>query len=107
MTGANRSLLGVVWPLFVLLQWWRWRKRSLVLPETRVVELPFLAAATAYSFASPWREHLDWLDALVLVALFVVYFIRAARHEGEEPGIVGLAAVIAAFPAIGRRIVVV
>lgn len=107
MTGANRMLIGVAWPLIVSLQWWRWRRRSLVLTQAGSVELVFLTVATAYSFVIPWRQRLDWVDAAVLVSVFVAYLVRTARHEAEVPEIVGPAAVIAALRPARRRSVVV
>lgn len=70
MAGANRLLIGVALPLIALLHWWRWRRRSLLLPKPRAVELLFWAAATTSSFVIPWRGQVGWFDALVLVSLF-------------------------------------
>ena len=53
MTGANRLLIGIAWPLIVGLNWIRNRRAQVRLPRARAVELAFLSLATAYSFVIP------------------------------------------------------
>jgi cation:H+ antiporter len=107
MTGANRLLIGVAWPLIVFLHWLRTRKRELRLPEDRSIEMVFLTLATLYSFIIPFKGTLSLMDMLVLVGLFVGYVWRIAKAEAREPDIVGPALALAAFRAPTRRALIV
>lgn len=103
MTGANRMLIGIAWPLIIYLYWWKTRKRELVLPRNRTVELFFLSVATVYCFALPLKQSISLFDTVVLVACFVGYMWRIAQAEAEEPDLVGPAAVIGRLQPAGRR----
>jgi cation:H+ antiporter len=106
MTGANRLLIGVAWPLIVLLYWMRSRRSELELPSSRAVELVFLILATAYSFAIPLKGTISLLDTVVFIGIFVAYMWRIAPADAGEPDLVGPALAIAAFrPALRRTIV--
>src|SRR5512140_3207964 len=89
MTGANRLLIGIAWPLIVLLYWLRTRHTELRLPAPRAVELVFLTLATIYSFIIPLKGTLSLLDTAVLVGIFVAYMWRIAPAEPGEPDLVG------------------
>jgi cation:H+ antiporter len=103
MTGANRLLIGIAWPLIVLLYWVRRRRTELKLPATRAVELVFLTLATIYSFVIPLKGTISLLDTLVLIGIFAAYMWRIAGAEAEEPDLVGPALALAAFrPALRR-----
>lgn len=103
MTGANRLLIGIAWPLIVLLYWIRTRRTLLVLPADRAVEMVFLTIATAYSFVLPFKRTISLLDMVVLVGCFVGYMWRIAGAEAEEPEIVGPAVALARLrPALRR-----
>jgi len=106
MTGANRLLIGIAWPLIVLLHWFKSRRRELRLPTSRAVELFFLTAATVYSFVIPFKGTLSLFDTVVLVGMFVAYMWRIARTESHEPDLVGPACAIAALGPARRRAVV-
>ncbi len=103
MTGANRLLIGVAWPLIVVLYWTRRRRGELVLPKSRAVELGFLTLATVYSFVIPLKATLSLLDMAVLVGLFVAYMWRIAHAEAGEPDLVGPALALAALRPSARR----
>jgi cation:H+ antiporter len=106
MTGANRLLIGIAWPLIVFLYWFRSRRGNLELPRERAVELLFLSAATLYSFVIPLKGTISLLDMVVLVACFVGYMWRIARAEAKEPELVGPALALAALqPALRRAMV--
>ena len=108
MTGANRLLIGIAWPLIVVLYWARSGQRELKLPSSRAVELGFLTLATLYSFLIPLKGTLSLLDTVVFVALFVAYMWRVARSEAGEPDLVGPALAVAALrPWLRRTCVVV
>lgn len=106
MTGANRLLIGIAWPLIVALFWLRTRHAELKLPPDRAVELVFLSLATVYSFVIPLKGTLSLVDTVVLSSLFVAYMWRIARGGAAEPELVGPAVVLAAFRPWIRRAVV-
>ena len=60
-----------------------------------------------YSFSLPLRASVSALDSLVLIGLFGVYVVLAARQGGEEPELVGPAATIGRLPAAARRATIV
>lgn len=103
MTGANRLLIGIAWPLIVLLYWFKTRNQELRLPRGRSVELVFLSLATIYSFLIPLKGTISLLDCLVLVGLFAGYVYRIAQAETEEPELIGPAALIGSFHPVNRR----
>lgn len=118
MTGANRVLVGIGWPLVVLVAILAARKRGrqnddgggregdragVRLPRTLSAEVVFLGVATLYSLSLPLRSTLTLVDTLVLVAVFVAYAIRLARFPAEEPDLHGSAKWVAERPAVSRR----
>ena len=106
MTGANRMLIGIAWPLIVFLFWTRNRRSELVLPQNRAVELVFLSLATVYSFVIPLKGTISLFDMIVLVGLFVAYMWRISRAEVGEPELVGPALAFAALrPGLRRALV--
>jgi cation:H+ antiporter len=103
MTGANRLLIGIAWPLIVALYWLRTRRHELALPADRAVELLFLSVATVYSFVIPFKGTISLLDTAVLVGCFVAYMWRIAGAEAEEPELIGPALALAALRPWIRR----
>lgn len=106
MTGANRLLVGLAWPLLVLIHWWRSRKREIELAPVNSVEIVFLLLPTAYASIILLRDQIGPFDAAVLIAIFAAYVWRVAtlpkardtqneEEEGREPG---LAAAIESLP---------
>jgi cation:H+ antiporter len=85
MTGANRLLLGVGWPLIVFISFIATKRREtkprtyLLLEPQQSVEVFFLAIATAYSFVILAKGTLDIADAVVLVAIYSVYLYIARK----------------------------
>ena len=117
MTGANRLLVGVGWPL-IFLFYWLWSKRQrtyLTLEKGNTVELSFLGIATLYSFVLFFKGlavsdgrlagRIDIIDTTVLVGIFLAYIVATARSAREEPHLVGPAAAIASFKPKTRRMV--
>lgn len=84
MTGANRLLIGLAWPLLVGLHWWRSRQRGIVLQYENSVEIVFLALASAYAFIILLKNSIGIIDFLVLAVLFCLYLWRTSRAENEE-----------------------
>ncbi|MGQ0670600.1 MAG: sodium:proton exchanger [Actinomycetota bacterium] len=108
MTGANRLLIGVGWPMIVFIAWYRFRKRGTRSTEVRLershaVEVSYLAVATAYSLTLPLRHSVTPIDAVVLVGIFVAYTIRVSRAPAEEPHLVGPARYLGTFSTNRRR----
>ena len=111
MTGSNRLLIGLGWPMvaFVFAVSARRRKvgtLTLQLEPRRRVELGYLAMAGVYAFIIPLSRRLSLVDACVLLGIFVAYGLRVAKEERTEPCLVGVAASLAAPPAWRRRGVV-
>lgn len=92
MTGANRLLVGVAWPLMVFLHWFKDRHRAVDLAPSNAVEIGFLLIASAYSFVIVMKESISLIDFVVLLAIFALYLWRvrssedAVSAEKEEPG---------------------
>jgi len=84
MTGANRLLIGLAWPLLVGLHWWRSRQLGITLQYGNAVEVVFLALASAYAFIIVLRNSIGLFDFVVLGALFCLYLWRTSRAENEE-----------------------
>ena len=103
MTGANRLLIGIAWPLIIFLYWTRRHRRELVLPNTRAVELGFLTLATVYSFVIPLKGTISLVDMAVLVGLFIAYVWRTAHGDTAEPELIGPALALAALRPWSRR----
>lgn len=130
MTGSNRLLIGLGWPLIFFTAYFASRARQRVfraieIPRTLAADIVFLAAATLYVVFIVAKGTLGLSDSIVLVGLYVAYIVNALRSghhdddddEGEEegePGIVGKfqrlpgrqrAATIAAFLAFGAFVI--
>lgn len=102
MTGANRLLVGLAWPLMVLLHWMKDRHRSIELAAGNAAEIGFLLLASIYAFVILFKGRITLLDFAVLVAIFAAYLWRVRNlpktdnpDEAEE---VGPAAVLNDLP---------
>ena len=106
MTGANRVLVGVGWPLVVLvatLAVWRARQvgketttsASTSAGEVRLapnmsVEVVFLGIATLYSLTLPLKSTLTMWDSLVFIAIFALYGWRLSKMHPSKPDLLGV-----------------
>ena len=126
MTGSNRLLIGIGWPLVAFVGFWAMRRHRgrdeagsdlspgasdvrefvIVLPPRNRVELAFLAVASAYAFLIPLTRSIAWYDAVILLALFGAYLWRVTREARGEPELIGVAADIALLPRRQRRVLV-
>lgn len=93
MTGANRLLVGLAWPLILLLHWWRSRNRVIALAPANIIEIIFLFIASLYAFVIVLKNRIDLFDTIVLVSIFGAYLWQVGRipkvesdDEGEVPG---------------------
>lgn len=102
MTGANRLLVGLGWPVIVWLFWARWGQRTIQLGEGDMVAVRFLAIATLYAFAIAAVGKFWWLDTVVLVSIFLWYLVRTGKLSSEEPELVGPALLISRLPRASR-----
>ena len=96
MTGANRLLVGLAWPLLVFLHWRRSRERAITLAPVNAVEIVFLLLPSLYAFTILLKDSIGPIDSLVLVAIFAAYLWRVSKvhkvddddnEEVEEPGL--------------------
>ena len=94
MTGANRLLVGLAWPLMVLLHWFKDRHRSIELAHANAIEIGFLLLASLYAFVILFKGRITLVDFAILVAIFGAYVWRVRNvpkadtpdEEEEEPG---------------------
>lgn len=103
MTGANRLLVGMGWPLIVLLFFLRFRKRAVRLTAASSIDVAVLLLATLYAFTIPLKGGLTLVDTVLLVGLFAFYMWRTAQVARVEPELVGPAASIGRLPKHTRR----
>ncbi len=122
MTGANRLLIGVGWPLVVFVGVLAARRREkqagrgsaerrsrpqVALAPEQVIEVAALLLAAGYALTLPLRRTLPLYDSVVLVGIFAFYLARIARIEPQEPDLMGPPAWVAGFPRRVRRAVTV
>ena len=106
MTGANRLLIGLGWPLVVLVACWRSGRQSLLIPVHHHLEMRFLLLSTLYSFTIPLKGELNLLDAIVFLSLFLAYVVAASKGHRGDTELVGPAAWIDAHTnTVSRRAV--
>jgi cation:H+ antiporter len=121
MTGSNRLLIGIGWPLVAFVAFAAYRRNrnagnadgdgSVTADEVRLepvrhIEVGFLAVASAYAFIVPFTRTLAWYDSVVLLSLFGLYLWRVSREEQSEPDLIGVSAVLGGLPRRQRRTVV-
>lgn len=107
MTGANRLLVGVGWPLVVVLVAARFGNRSVSLRPDESPGIVALGLASVYAFALPLKGTLSLVDTAVLVGLFGLYLWRVGRGMVGEPELFGPARLLDRLPKGWRRTVVV
>ena len=130
MTGSNRLLIGLGWPLVGLvaaLGIRRLRRRRgrdadssgdvkspdplskgqvIALLSRRRIELFFLAVASIYAFVIPLTGRIGLVSAGVLLALYALYIWRVAREARSEPELAGVCASIGSLTCGRRRMAV-
>jgi cation:H+ antiporter len=125
MTGSNRVLVGVGWPLIVIvatLAVWKARRSgegdddgqtastrsgAVVLAPVMSVEVAFLGVATLYSLTLPLKSSLTLWDSLVFLLIFAGYAWRLSRMEPSEPELLGVSKWVGDLPDRRRRTAVV
>ncbi|SKL35892.1 Sodium/calcium exchanger family protein [Mycobacteroides abscessus subsp. bolletii] len=113
MTGSNRLLMGLGWPVVVLIALAVARKTSgrptnlLSLEPSNRIELGFLLVAGVVAFVIPASGQIHLVLGIALLAWFGFYLFTISRGEVEEPQLVGTAAAIGMLPKHMRRSTVV
>jgi cation:H+ antiporter len=118
MTGSNRLLIGIGWPLVALVALFAYRRRqagkgdgsvtraAIEMQPSRRIEVGFLAAASVFAFVMVASHSLAWWHSAVLLGLFGLYLWRTSRQPRTEPDLVGVSAALGSLPARRRRVVV-
>lgn len=107
MTGGNRLMLGVGWPLIAILTFVRSRRRHVDLPRDIAPEVAVLLLSTLYAMVPVLRGSLTLMDTAVYLVLYVAYLVAAARGEAHEGEPVGPAVALAEQAPVVRRVGVV
>jgi cation:H+ antiporter len=113
MTGSNRLLMGLGWPVVVLVGIVVARKRGggkptgVALEPGNRLELGFLLIAGMVAFLIPATGHIHLVLGLALLGWFGFYLYKLSHGEIEEPDLVGTAAALGHLPDRGRRIAVI
>jgi cation:H+ antiporter len=127
MTGANRLLIGIGWPMVVFIAWWKMRavgrrgagrtrgvppgssapaahdRGTVTLTRSHAIEVCFLGLATVYCLSLPLKHSVMPIDAVVLVTIFAAYTWRISQAAGEPPHLVGPARYLGTFGRGARR----
>jgi len=112
MTGSNRLLMGLGWPVVVLVSMLVARKvgsggkAGLALEPANRVELGFLLIAGVAAFVIPLNGQIHLALGLALLAWFGFYLYKVSHGDVEEPDLIGTAAALAELPDRIRRIAV-
>jgi cation:H+ antiporter len=106
MTGANRLLVGLGWPVVFGLFWLKTRQRVLELERGHAIEVFTLAIATAFSFSLLLTNAITLLHTVVFVAIFIAYLWLIAKAPVEEPHLVGPAETLGTMATRPRRITI-
>jgi len=103
MTGSNRLLVGVGWPMVFFLFWLRTKSGALRLGgHDASLGIIFLGAATLYNFVIPVKGNISLIDSAVLFSLFGGYIYLVSRMPAREPELVGPASTLGSLSR-GRR----
>ena len=89
MTGANRLLLGIGWPLVFFVAYFSARRRGktldyVVLDMHQAVEIVFLLMAAAYSLVIAAKASLTLWDGAVLIGVYIAYVVVALRLPPKD-----------------------
>lgn len=113
MTGSNRLLMGLGWPVVVLVSILVARKvgarkpAGLTLEPANRVELGFLLLAGLVAFVIPASGEIHLALGLALLAWFGFYLYKVSHGDVEEPDLIGTAAALGELPDRSRRIAVI
>jgi cation:H+ antiporter len=104
MSGANRLLIGIGWPIVALIAWYRFSRTETVLSRRRSGEVIWLLIATLYSLTIPLKGYLGWYDAIAFALCYFLY-VRGTKDDPGDGGhdLVGPPVVMADWPKRRRR----
>ena len=118
MTGGNQLLIGLGWPMVILIGTWRVRKTraapseaegttatEINLSRSQSVDIAYLTIASVYGLTLFLKDELSLFDAAVLVTIYVLYLRRLSGAPTHEPHLVGPSAYIGSLPKRTRRII--
>ena len=86
LTGAIRLLLGLGWPMIYFVFALSGRRRGdpklapITLQREHAVEVIALIPPLLYFVVIVWKQTMSWIDAAVLLALYVAYLLVLLRH---------------------------
>jgi cation:H+ antiporter len=112
MTGSNRLLMGLGWPVVVLVSVLVARRTSgrtldgLELETSNRVEIGFLMFAGVAAIVIPISGRIHIAFGIALLGWFGFYLYKLSRGDVEEPELIGTAAALGALPDRVRRIAV-
>jgi cation:H+ antiporter len=113
MTGSNRLLMGLGWPVVVLVSILVARRlggtkpAGLALEPANRVEIGFLLIAGVVAFVIPATGHIHLVLGLALLAWFGFYLYKISHGDVEEPDLIGTAAALGELPDRTRRTAVI
>ena len=118
MTGGNQLLIGLGWPMVILIGTWRVRKTGAVPSEAegttateihlargQSVDIAYLTIASLYGLTLFLKDTLSLFDAVVLITIYVLYLRRLSGAPTHEPHLVGPSAYVGSLPKRTRRII--
>ena len=87
LTGAIRLLLGLGWPMIYFVFAFSSRRRgnpkgtpSIKLQREHAVEVIGLLPPLLYFIVIIWKQTISWIDAVILLGLYVGYLVVLLRH---------------------------
>lgn len=113
MTGSNRLLMGLGWPVVVLVSIVVARKagagksRGVALEQANRVELGFLLVAGVVAFVMPATGQIHLALGVTLLAWFGFYLYKIGHGDVEEPDLIGTAAALGELSDRTRRSAVI
>ena len=103
MTGANRLLVGIGWPLVFFLYWIK-NRGHLQLPRSISLELVPFGLAALFSFFIFFQDGIELWHAAVLLSIFGLYIWLSSRAGVEEPELGGPAQAIGSLRSSRRHL---
>lgn len=113
MTGSNRLLMGLGWPVVVLIGILVARRAGtrkpggLALQPSNRVELGFLLIAGVFAFVIPASSQIHLATGVALLAWFGFYLYKVSHGDVEEPDLIGTAAALGDLADRRRHLAVV
>lgn len=114
MTGSNRLLIGIGWPLVAFVAYAASRRRGghgkdrgrgyrLRLEGSSRVEVGYLGLASVFAFVIVAAGALAWWCSAVMLGIFALYLWRLSGEKRSEPALTGTAAVVGSLGPARRR----